>query len=253
MTSRDRKQIVRVSMPITSGTNLYPMVKAESTEINPIRTVQEDGVEIWNISVTSLDCTYVETVRHISSEGPLPQDVFAERPAYDLYRAIVVHLDVEERAEISLSDLETHLTELRKGDALIVDANGYTDKHLGRNSGVIHADSYNLNSPYFGNDAMRGIIDAGTAILAGNFPSFSNPRTEEGFGIDMIAEFYRTKTNMILAPLVNLDEIVETETILQINPVDIESCCGIICSPIVYQGELKEHFLDYLRFKDGQF
>lgn len=248
MTGKD--QIVRLGIPIANGTNLYPMVKAESTEITPVRTIQEDGLEVWNISVTSLDCTYAETVRHVSSEGPLPLDVFAERSAYDLYRAIVVHLDIQERTGISLSDLEAYLPELREGDALIVDANGYTDRFLRENHGVIHAESYNLNSPYFSNEAMQGIIDAGTAILAGNFPSFSNPNTAEGFDTNMIAEFYRTKTNMILAPLVNLDKIKETETVLQINPVDIEGCCGIICSPIIYQGELKEHFLNYLRFRD---
>lgn len=238
--------MVRVGMPIVSGTNLYPMVKAETTEIKPIRTVQEDGVEIWKISFTSLDCTYVETIRHIASAGPLPMDVFAKRPAYDIYRGIVVHLDVEERAEISLSHLETYLAELRVGDALIVDANGYTDRWLLRSRRVIDASDYNLNSPYFSAEAMRAIIDAGTAILAGNFPSFSNPRTEEGFGIDMIAEFYKTETNMILAPLVNLGRIEDTEVVLQINPIEVEGCCGLICNPVIYQGRLKLPFMDYL-------
>ena len=246
MTKQKGNQMIRIGMPIISGTNLYPMVKAESTEISPVRTVQKDGVEIWNISVTSLDCTYVETVRHISSEGPLPMDVFAERPTYDVYRAIVAHLDVGEGEEISLSHLETYLSELKKGDALIVDAGSYTDKWLLKNRGVIDVDGYNLGSPYFSTEAMRGIIDAGTAILAGNFPSYSNPNTSEGFGIDMIAEFYKTETNMILAPLVKLAKIEETEVALQINAIEIEGCCGLICNPVVYQGRMKSHFLEQL-------
>jgi kynurenine formamidase len=245
---KNRENIVRLGMPINNGTNLYPMVKDESTEICPITTVHKDGFEVCNVSVTMLDCTYVETVRHISSEGPLPMEVFADRSAYDLYRAIVVHLDVEESAEISLSDLESQLSMLEKGDALIVDANGYTDKYLQQNNGVINVHSYNLNSPYFSNEAMQGIIDAGAAILAGNFPSYSKPNAEEGFGIDMIAEFYKTTTNMILAPLVNLGKIEESEVVLQINAVEIEGCCGLLCSPVAYQGELRKHFLDYLRF-----
>ena len=240
------KNAIRLGMPISNGTNLYPMVKDKGTEISPIATVQRDGFEVSNVSVTMLDCTYIETVRHISNEGPLPMEVFAVRPAYDLYRAIVVHLDVEESAEISISHLESHLSMLEKGDALIVDADGYTDKYLRRNDGVINTHSYNVNSPYFSNEAMQGIIDAGAAILAGNFPSYSNPNTKEGFGIDMIAEFYKTTTNMILAPLVNLGEIEETEVVLQINAIEIEGCCGLICNPVVYQGKLKEHFLDYL-------
>lgn len=243
---KDEHEIVRVGMPLINNTNLYPMVKPQSTEIKPLKTVSEDGVEIWNISFTSLDCTYIETVRHISREGPLPMEVFARRPAYDVYRAVVVHLEIEEGGEISLSDLDAYLTELEKGDALIVDANGYTDKWLAKSHGVIDVHEYNLNSPYFSTQAMRGIIDAGTAILAGNFPSFSNPNTEEGFGIDMIAEFYKTQENMILAPLVNLGKVKETEVVLQINPVEIEGCCGLPCSPVVYQGTLKAHFLDYL-------
>ena len=211
-----------------------------------MKTIQKDGVQIWNVSFTSLDCTYVETVRHIASEGPLPLEVLAARPAYDLYRAIVVHLDVDDGEEIPLSALEDYLAKMRKGDALIVDASSYTDRWLGKCRGAINVEDYNLRSPYFSNEAMRGIIDAGTAILAGNFPSFSNPNTEEGFGIDMIAEFYKTLENMILAPLLNLSQIDETEVILQINPVEIEGCCGVICTPAIYQGKLKEHFLVYL-------
>jgi kynurenine formamidase len=242
----DKDEIVRVGMALVDGTNLYPMVKPQSTEIRPVKSIPKDGVEIWNISFTSLDCTYVETVRHISATGPLPTDVFTRRPAQDVYRAIIVHLKVAEGGEISLSDLDAYLTELKEGDALIVNANSYTDKWLAKSDGVIDVRGYNINSPYFSIQAMRGIIDAGTAILAGDFPSFSNPNTTEGFGIDMIAEFYKTEENMILAPLVNLSKVKETEVVLQINPIEIEGCCGLPCSPVVYQGTLKAHFLSYL-------
>ena len=246
MSKREENDIIRIGLPIINGANLYPMVKAQKTDVRRIKTIQENGVEIWNISFTSLDCTYIETVRHISSKGPLPLEVFAERPAYDVYRAIVVHLELGYGQEISLSDLEKYLTEMRKGDALIVDVNGYTDRWLAKSGGVIDASDYNLGSPYFSNQAMRGIIDAGTAILAGNFPSFSNPKTEDGFGIDMISEFYKTEGNMILAPLVDLGKIDDIEVALQINPVRIEGCCGPTCAPVIYQGELKTGFLKYL-------
>lgn len=246
-----RNEIVRIGLPIANGTNLYPMLKPQSTEIKPLKTIQRDGVEIWNVSFTSLDCTYVESVRHIASHGLLPLEIMADRPGYDLYRAIVVHLDVDDEEGIPLSALEDYLAEMRKGDALIVDANGYTDRWLEKCRGVINVDDYNLRSPYFSTEAMRGIIDAGTGILAGNFPSFSNPDTEEGFSVNMIAEFYKTVENMILAPLVNLSKIDETEVVLQINPVEIEGCCGLICIPAVYQGKLKEHFLDYLASRLG--
>ena len=246
MAKREENEIVRVGIPLTNGTNLYPMVKAQSTEIGQVKTIQKDGVEVWNISFTSLDCTYVENVRHIASEGPLPLEVFSQRPTHDIYNAVVAHLEIEEGEGIPLSALEMCLTEMEKGDALIVDAGGYTDRWLAKSCGVIHVSEYNLKSPYFSTQAMRGIIDAGTAVLAGNFPSFSNPDTEEGFGIDMIAEFFRAEGNMILAPLVDLDKIKEKDVVLQVNPLAIEDCCGLICSPVVYQGELKAHFLDYL-------
>lgn len=240
-------RITRIGLPIINGTNLYPMVKNHSTEIASVKNVKEDGFEVWNISFTSLDCTYIETVRHISTEGPLPMEIFAERPSDDLYRAIMVHLDTEPGGSISLSDLEPYLAKMRQGDALIVNANGYTEKCLAKEDMAIRSSEYNIKSPYFSDEAMRGIIDAGTAILAGNFPSFSKPNTEEGFGIDMIAEFYKEETNMILAPLVNMDKITETEVVLQINPIEIEGCCGLICNPAIFEGELKEHLLNHLR------
>jgi len=238
--------VVRVGMPLVHGTNLYPMVKPQGTEIRGIKTAQKDGVEVSSITFTNLDCTYVETVRHISSDGPLPLEVFAKRPARDLYRAVVVHVDVEEGGEITLSDLEKSLREVRKCDALLVDANSYTDKWLTRSRGVIDVREYNLGSPYFSTEAMRGIISQGVAILGGNFPSFSNPKTKEGFGVDMIAEFYKTKENMILAPLLNLKKVHDLVVALQVNPIEIPGWCGLPCSPVVYQGDLKRLFLEYL-------
>ncbi len=239
-------KILRIGLPITDGTNLYPMVKPNKTEIKPIKTIEKDGVEIWNISFTTLDCSYIETVRHISNKGPFPLDVFANRSSYDIYRAIVIHVDVNDGGEISLSDLKPYLHEVKKGDALIVDANSYTDRWFSKCQDIINIDDYNLNSPYFSSEAMRGIIDTGVSILAGNFPSFSNPRTEAGFGVDMITEFYKNETNMILAPLMNLSKIDETEVVLQINPIEIKNCCGLICCPVVYQGSLKSAFLSLL-------
>jgi len=239
-----KNNIIRIGIPIINGTNLYPMVKGDHTKISPIKTIIKDGVEIWNISFTTLDCTYIETVRHISSQGPFPLDVFSKRKAYDIYRAIIVQLKVSDSEEISLSDLDPYLDKVKKGDALIVNANNYTDRWLEKCEGIINIEDYNLNSPYFSTSAMQGIIDAGVAILAGNFPSFSNPKTKEGFGIDMIAEFYKDQNNMILAPLINLDKIEDTEAILQINPITIKDCCGIPCCPIVYQGKLKSAFME---------
>lgn len=241
-----KSNIIKIGLPINDKTNLYPMVKDEKTNISPIRTVAKDGVEIWNISFTSLDCTYVETVRHISSEGPFPPEVFAKRKSYDIYKSVVAHLDIDDGEAIEYSDLELYLNKIRKGDALIVDANGYTDKWLKKCNGVIDINEYNLNSPYFSTSAMQGIIDAGVSILAGNFPSFSNPKTKEGFGIDMIAEFYRDWNNMILAPLINLGEIEDTEVALQINPLVINNCCGLPCCPVIYQNELKSAFMKLL-------
>lgn len=242
-----KKQIVSIGIPINNGTNLYPMVKGEKTTISPIKTIDKDGVEIWNISFTSLDCTYIETVRHISSKGPFPPDIFAKRSDGDIYRAIIAHLDIGSGEAIKISDLEPYLKRLNGGDALIVDAKGYTEKWMDKCVGIIDVNEYNLGSPYFNNEAMRGIIDAGTSILAGNFPSFSNANTKEGFGVDMIAEFYKNQDNMILAPLINLGEISETEVVLQINPLVINNCCGLPCCPIVYQGDLGKHFINLMR------
>lgn len=239
-------EIVRVGLPLIHGSNLYPMVKPQSTTVTPLKTVLKDGVEVWSVMFTTLDCTYVETVRHISSVGPLPMEVFSRRLAGDLYRGVVVHVDVGDGEAISSADLKPYLKMVREGDALIVDAGGYTDRWWEAGRGVINVRDYNLKSPYFDGEAMRGIIDAGVAILCGNFPSFSNPKTEKGFGVDMIAEFYKREGNMILAPLLNLPKVKETEVALQVNPIDIPGCCGLLTCPLIYQGRLKRHLLEFL-------
>jgi len=239
-------QVVRVGIPLVHGTNLYPMVKSQSTEIKQLKTIQTDGVEVWSITFTDLDFTYVETVRHISSHGPLPSEVFARRPAHDIYRAVIAHVDVGRGEEISLSDLKESLGEVRRGDALIVHANSYTDKWLAKSHGIIDVNDFNLESPYFSGQAMKAIIDAGTVMLGGDFPSFSNPRTEKGFGIEMISEFYGREGNMILAPMITLREIRQTVVALQVNPLEIAGVCALPCNPTVYQGQLGQAFLEYL-------
>ena len=93
---------------------------------------------------------------------------------------------------------------------------------------------------------MKGIINTGVGILASNIPSYSNPKTKVGFGLDMIAEFYKNIGNMILTPLLNLSKVKEKEVILQINPLKIEGCCGLPCNPSIYQGELKNSYLNFL-------
>jgi hypothetical protein len=251
-----------VTFPFMVGTDLYPMehlggcraedgsatrgqvipmseCRSEGGEL--IKTVAADGFEAWRffathptfgrLSLTSLDVTYVESYKHIAEDAPLPRDILEGRGS-DTYRAVVCHVDVEPAGQIVPADLSDALSRARAGDALIVDAASYTDGCLEKGGGVIDFDDYNLQSPFFTDDSMRAIMDAGIDLLAGNVPSYSDP--EGGTGIAMLKLFWQSAGRLILAPLLHLSEVHDDVVTLKVNPWPTDcDACGLPASPVV--------------------
>jgi hypothetical protein len=170
------------------------------------------------VSYTSLDVSYVETYRHIADQGPFPLEALKDRGG-DAWRAVVAHVEVAPAAQIQPKDLASALRRARPGDAIIVDAAQYTDRCLQRGNGVIDFNDYNLQSPFFSAEAMRAMIDAGVTMIAGNFPSFSDP--EGGTGVAMLKLFWGAPGNLIAAPLLRLGEVAADVTTLRLNPLPI--------------------------------
>ncbi len=243
-----------ISFPLIIGTDLYPMEKlggcrsqdgrarrGQSIDLAEARIVQGEliadlarrGFEAWRFDVvhphwgrasfTSLDVTYLESYRHIAAKGPLPRQVL-DRRGGDSYRAVVVHVDMRPGEQILPQHLAAALKQARAGDALIVDAAEYTDRCLEQGGGVIDFSDYNVRSPFFHADAMKAIIDTGVSLIAGNFPSYSNP--QGGTGVSMLKLYWQTPANLILAPLLRLGQIEADVVTLRVNPMsaDYPSC-----------------------------
>ena len=256
---------IDIGFPLIVGTDLYPMEKlgacrsedgtARGTVVplqecafeggELIRTVAANGYEAWRffarhtslgkVSLTSLDVTYLESYKHIVEEAPLPADILRERGS-DKYRAVVCHVDVPPAGRIQPADLQAALENAQPGDALLVDAGSYTDRCLKAGGGVIDNDDYNVQSPFFADDSMRAIMDAGIDLLAGNFPSYSDP--EGGTGIAMLKLFWQSPGRLIMAPLLNLGDIKDNVVKLKVNPWPVECrTCGLPSTPVVGPAE----------------
>jgi len=248
MSRRGLPQVVRVGLELTDGMNFYPAVTPQVK----IENVEHKGILYHRFLFTSLHGTYVETRRHVKSvfgdNGTWAADGFRARgQAYDLFRAVVVHVKVKPGEAVDVSQIEKGLKLLREGDAFIVDFNNYTPDHLSFD------ERYNLNAPYFTAEAMAAINKRKPLLLGGNTPSFSNPREDERkpcgkeFGIKQIIQFFSlSPNNMVLAPLTNLREVRETVVALKVNPLPIQETCGVPCSPEIYQGWKGRQELRYL-------
>jgi len=247
MSRRRLPEVVRVGLELTHGMNFYPTV----TPRVKVENADYKGILYHKFLLTSLHGTYLETRRHAKSvfgyKGAWAVDAFRARgQAYDLFRAVVVHVRVKPQGAVDVPQIEKGLKLLRKGDAFIVDFSSYTPDHLS-------FEKYNLDAPYFGPEAMVAINERKPLLLGGNTPSFSNPREdigepkEKGFGTEQIIRFFSlSPNNMVLAPLTNLKEVKETVVALKVNPLPIRRACGVPCSPEIYQGWKGKHELRYL-------
>ena len=85
-------------------------------------------------------------------------------------------------------------------------------------------------SPHFTKEAMEWLLDKNPSIIGGDIPCFDDPQNSEGL-VKMLFE----KGALILAPLVNLDEITKTKVQLIALPPKIEEVCACPCRAIVVE------------------
>ena len=182
--------------------------------------VSERGWEADAFTMATLTGTYLETAKHLFPDHYSIDQLPPERCFLD---AVIARIPKGAREHITAPELEATAPDVRPGDALIV-ATGWS-RHWW-DSGEVFV----LESPHFDLAAMRWIVARRVGILAGDFPCFDDPNPEGAqdvnrllFGIDAL----------ILAPLVNLDQVTQDRVRLTALPIKLQGACGASCRAII--------------------
>ncbi len=186
-------------------------------------TVPEQGWEADVVTLPTLCGTYFETSKHLYPDHPGIAALPLERC---FVRATIARIPKGSREHITAADLESAVSELDPGDALLV-ATGW-DKHWNDPTG----ETFVLESPHFDMPAMRWMVDRGISILGGDFPTFDDPHAETAQGVNTVLF---GSDALILAPLVGLANVRSNRVDLVVLPIKLNDACGAPCRAIAIE------------------
>jgi kynurenine formamidase len=153
-------RIVDLSVPIGEDTLSPPSVGIQFE-----LTSYHRGPGFWQASKIEMllhTGSHVDFTKHVQEDGETAADVSLDRVFGD---ALVVDLSfAEPNHQISVTDLEEHAPEIRRGDIVLVRTD-WTEKHWG------NFPTYYMESPYCSPEAAQWLI--GRGVKAVGFDCFS--------------------------------------------------------------------------------
>jgi arylformamidase len=153
-------QIVDLSVPIGEDTLSPPSVNLQLQ-----LTSYHRGPGFWQASKIEMllhTGSHVDFSRHVQADGETAVDVALERVFGE---ATIVDLsDAGPNHEISVADLESRATHVKKGDIVLVRTD-WTEKHWG------NFPTYYMESPYCSPQAAQWLVDRGVRAIG--FDCFS--------------------------------------------------------------------------------
>lgn len=158
--------------------------------------------------------TYLETAAHLD-RSRMPIDQLPLARCY-MIEAVALWIPKAANGGITLDDLlqaqQRQGVEVRQGDALLV-GTGW-DKQW-------HDPIYVTDPPYFTAAAMGWILDQQLALLGGDTPRYDSPHNPQNF----LPKFFQTEM-LLLAPLVNLEQVQQPRGKLIALPLKIKDACA---------------------------
>jgi len=221
-------QVFDLSGPLYEGMwsyNILLDLKSPLPEFGCERlaAIAADGFEAFGYRLSSITGTYIETGAHMLLDAPMLSDLDAGtfiRPA------VVCHVPCKGPAElIQRAELEANCPPVQPGDALLIEC--------GWGSRWGEAD-YVTGSPAFHIDCLPWLVAQPFAILGVDVPCIENARSRpdgaEAAGNMLVPIFQRGV--LLLAPLVNLDQIQAPRGQLIALPLNIRAVSGAPCRAV---------------------
>lgn len=187
------------------------------------------GWEAHRITLYTLTGTYLEASAHVQVNGMRIADVNLGkliRPAIILK---LIGIGADDR--ITAKDLESCGVSPAPGEAVLV-ATGW-DQYWNKCGYVDHSPSFTL-------DAVDWLLRSKPVIVGADFPCFDSALT----GGAVVRRVFQSD-NLLLGPLVNLNQALKTRMILIVLPLGIKGVCGSPCRALLVDyDELKESLLN---------
>lgn len=211
-------EIIDVTGTVKEGMWSYGAPLPE-VQIKEVSSLSNDGQSNFSMLLGSISGTYLETGAHRLPNQPALIDIPLERLVTKAFifrlgdKAPFDHITMDELVSLQIKPEENSAILIRTGwDRMWNEPNFVSE------------------SPHFTKDAMEWLLDKKPSIIGGDIPCFDDPENSEGL-VNMLFE----KGALILAPLVNFDEITKTEAQLIVLPPKIEKVCGCPCRAIVIE------------------
>jgi kynurenine formamidase len=191
--------------------------------VDQVATIERQGYDSFRYEMGSNTATYLETGRHMLAEGPLIDEI----PLASFFRpAVVCHVPRKGPTELIHGDeLAAHCPPVREGDALLIEC-GWGSQWT--------AAHFVTAGPNFHLDCLPWLLAQPFSILGVDVPVIesarSRPSGSESAGNMLIPMFKRGV--LLLAPLVNLDQVTADRGELIALPLRIQGVCGTPCRAI---------------------
>ncbi len=208
-------RIIDISGPIEDGMWSYgdPYPAPRIQQIPPPDWL-DYPVYSQTVSLAVQSGTYLETAAHLD-RSRLPIDQLPLARCY-MIDAVALWIPKAANGSISLDDLlqaqERQQVTVQPGDALLV-GTGW-DKQW-------HAANYVTDPPSFRADAINWVLAQGIALLGGDTPRYDSPHNPQNF----LPKFFQHDI-LLLAPLINLDQIAQPRGKLIALPLKIKDACA---------------------------
>ncbi len=208
-------RIVEISGPIEDGMWSYgdPYPTPKITQIPPPEWL---AYPVYSQTVTMAvqTATYLETAAHMD-QTRLPIDQLPLERCY-LIDALTLWIPRQADQRITAADLAAALVKsgetLRPGDALLI-GTGW-DKYW-------HEPDYVTHPPYFTAGAIDWVLEHKVSLLGGDTPRYDSPNDPQNF----FPKFFQHDI-LLLAPLINLDQVRKPRGKLTALPLKIKDACA---------------------------
>ncbi len=187
-----------------------------NVEVETLATVKEDGFFASKVSFSTISGTYVEAGSHILEEGRMLDSYSLD----DFIKPVtIIKLPPQEpHAVIRRQLLEQYAVETKAGEALIIDT-GW--------GAMWDKEGYVLSCPTYANDAIAWVLEQKPSIFGVDVPciesSWSEDDDEEKGGL--LGELF-VKESLLVAPLINLEQIEGSRGTLYCIPLSVEGTSG---------------------------
>jgi arylformamidase len=226
-------RMIEISGQIGNGMWDYNVLDLGGAVLPPVRvervaSIGQHGFDAHALQFSTLTGTYLETAAHMIEGRPTIDQILLQdfiKPA-----KIMRLPNVGPRTLIRLDDLRRHAPRLEPGDALLIDT-GW-GKCWNQPDYISHAPAFAEATLEWFIEQPFSILGLDTPVMECHWGAETGVADEAG---PLLVPLYQ-RDMLLLAPLVNLDQISQLEGTLIAFPLNIVGVCSTPCRAIFVEG-----------------